>query len=268
MARAAVALRKSQRIRFASLGSGSKGNATLVSCGKTHLLIDCGFAMKETTRRLQRLGLEPEQLSAVLITHEHGDHIGGAGALVRRYQLPLYTTSGTKISGRLNGDVPDWRPINPERSFAINDLEIWPVTVPHDAREPVQFVISDGAHRLGILTDLGSITPHVVRHYQDCQALVLEANHDPELLARGPYPASLKRRVGGDFGHLSNQQAADFLTQMATEKLTHLVASHLSEQNNEPNLACSTLAEAINTTADWITLADQAEGFGWRDIQA
>lgn len=268
MARAAVALRKSRKIRFASLGSGSQGNGTLVSCGSTHVLIDCGFAMKETTRRLQRLGLEPEQLTAVLITHEHGDHIAGAGALVRRYQLPLYTTSGTKNSGRIKGEVPDWRSINPEAVFAINDLEICPVTVPHDAREPVQFVISDGANRLGVLTDLGSITPHVVRHFSGCQALVLEANHDPKLLARGPYPVSLKQRVGGDFGHLSNQQAADFLTQIDTKHLTHLVASHLSEQNNEPNLACSTLAEAINTAPDWVALADQAEGFGWRDIQA
>ncbi len=261
-------MRKSRRIRFASLGSGSKGNATLVSCGNTHLLIDCGFAMKETTRRLQRLGLEPEDLTAILITHEHGDHIGGAGPLARRYKLPLYTTNGTKISGRFNGEVPDWRPINPERSFAINDLEVSPVTVPHDAREPVQFVISDGANRLGVLTDLGSITPHVVRHYRNCNALVLEANHDPAMLARGPYPASLKRRVGGDFGHLSNQQAADFLTEINTEKLTHLVASHLSEQNNEPYLACSVMAEAINTTPDWIALANQEDGFGWRDIQA
>lgn len=261
-------MRKGSRIRFASLGSGSKGNATLVSCGTTHLLIDCGFAMKETARRLQRLGVEPQDLTAMLITHEHGDHIGGAGALARRHKLPVYTTNGTKISGRFNGEIPDWRPINPEHSFAINDLEVWPVTVPHDAREPVQFVISDGANRLGVLTDLGSITPHVLRHYQNCQALVLEANHDPAMLARGPYPASLKRRVGGDFGHLSNQQAADFLTQIETEKLTHLVASHLSEQNNEPNLACAILADAINTTPDWIALANQEEGFGWRDIQA
>jgi len=259
---------KSRKIRFASLGSGSKGNATLVSCGETHLLIDCGFAMKETTRRLQRLGVEPAELTAVLITHEHGDHIGGAGALVRRYQLPLYTTNGTKISGRFNGEVPDWRAINPEHSFAVKDLEVWPVTVPHDAREPVQFVISDGANRLGVLTDLGSITPHVVRHFQSCQALVLEANHDPDMLARGPYPVSLKRRVGSDFGHLSNQQAADFLTQIETDKLSHLVASHLSEQNNDPYLACSAFAKAVNTTPDWITLANQEEGFGWRDIQA
>ncbi|MBE0506490.1 MAG: MBL fold metallo-hydrolase [Marinospirillum sp.] len=254
-------------MRFASLGSGSKGNATLVSCGKTHVLIDCGFTMKEVTRRLQRLNLEPEQLSAVLVTHEHGDHIGGVGALVRRYKLPLYTTAGTRLTGRLNGEVPDWRSIHPEHPFAVGDLEIWPVTVPHDAREPVQFVLGDGQHRLGVLTDLGSITPHVVRHFSRCQALVLEANHDPQMLAVGPYPPSLKRRVGGDFGHLSNDQAADFLTQIETTKLTHLIASHLSEQNNCADLACQTLAAALNTTPDWITLANQEEGFGWREMQ-
>lgn len=260
-------MRQTGRIRFASLGSGSKGNATLVSCGRTHVLIDCGFTLKEVTRRLQRLNLEPEQLSAVLVTHEHGDHIGGVGALVRRHKLPLYTTAGTRLTGRLNGEVPDWRNIHPEHPFAVGELEIWPVTVPHDAREPVQFVLSNGQHRLGVLTDLGSITPHVVRHFRRCQALVLEANHDPQMLAEGPYPPSLKRRVGGDFGHLSNHQAADFLTRIESNRLTHLVASHLSEQNNCADLACQTLAAALNTTPDWITLASQEEGFGWREMQ-
>lgn len=261
-------MKSTGRIRFASLGSGSKGNATLVSCGKTQVLIDCGFPLKETSRRLQRLGVSPDALSAVLVTHEHGDHIGGVGALVRRHRLPLYTTNGTRLSGRLAGEIPDWRPINPEHAFAIGDLEIWPVTVPHDAREPVQFVLGNGADRLGVLTDLGSITPHVVRHYRRCQALVLEANHDPVLLAQGPYPPSLKRRVGGDFGHLSNQQAADLLRQVDTSCLKHLVASHLSEQNNSPELARDALAQALSTTGDWITLACQEEGFDWREICA
>ncbi|SFX30760.1 MBL fold metallo-hydrolase [Marinospirillum alkaliphilum] len=259
-------MKQGGRIRFASLGSGSKGNATLVSCGKTHVLIDCGFTLRETTRRLARLELTPDDLSAVLVTHEHGDHIGGVGALVRRHAVPLYTTAGTRLSGRLGGEVPDWRLINPEHPFAIGDLEVWPVTVPHDAREPVQFVLGNGAQRLGVLTDLGSITPHVVRHYRRCQALVLEANHDPQMLADGPYPPSLKRRVGGDFGHLSNQQAADFLLQIEAGQLTHLVASHLSEQNNCPHLAATELAQALNTSPDWITLAEQEQGFDWREI--
>ncbi|SFC39853.1 Phosphoribosyl 1,2-cyclic phosphodiesterase [Marinospirillum celere] len=255
----------SSRIRFCSLGSGSKGNATLVKAGKTQVLIDCGFTLKEISRRLQQQDVDPAELTAVLVTHEHGDHIAGVGALCRRYQLPLYTTPGTRLSGKL-GKVADWRKINPEHPFAIDDLEVWPVTVPHDAREPVQFILGNGAKRLGVLTDLGSITPHVVRHYRRCQGLVLEANHDPQLLAQGPYPPSLKRRVGGDYGHLSNQQAAHLLQQLDASQLSHLVASHLSEQNNCPDLARQTLAAALSTTPDWVTLADQDKGFDWREL--
>lgn len=228
-------------------------------------MIDCGFTLKEVVRRLNQQGIDPAELTAVLVTHEHGDHINGVGALCRRYQLPLYTTPGTHLSGKL-GQLPDWRQINPEHPFAIQDLEVWPVTVPHDAREPVQFIVGNGAQRLGVLTDLGCITPHVVRHYRRCQGLVLEANHDPDLLARGPYPPSLKRRVGGDYGHLSNQQAAGLLEHLEPNQLSHLVASHLSEQNNCPDLARSTLAAGLNTTPDWVTLADQDSGFDWREL--
>ncbi|WP_114417243.1 MBL fold metallo-hydrolase [Marinospirillum perlucidum] len=255
-------------LRFASLGSGSKGNATLVESGSTRVLIDCGFSLKETKRRLEQQGVAPETLTAVLVTHEHADHINGVGALCRRYQLPLYTTPGTRLSGRLGNQLPDWRAIHPEHPFAVGDLEIWPVTVPHDAREPVQFILGDGARRLGVLTDLGSITPHILRHYRRCQALVLEANHDPQMLAQGPYPPSLKRRVGGDYGHLSNQQAGDLLSQLEINHLTHLVASHLSEQNNCPQLAVETLAASLNASSDWICLADQEAGFSWREVSS
>lgn len=266
MAGAAIALISTNKIKFASLGSGSKGNATLIACGSTYVLIDCGFSLKETTYRLERLGLDPQDLSAILITHEHGDHINGAGAVARRYKVPVYSTNGTKISGRFKGELPDWRPITPEHPFAVQSLEIMPVTVPHDAREPVQFIVGNGAKKVGVLTDLGSSTPHLVRHFSRCQALVLEANHCPFMLAQGPYPPSLKRRVGGKFGHLSNQEAAELLSQLSTHKLEHLIASHLSEQNNSPDLAQAILAEALNTTPDWIGLADQEEGFGWRSL--
>lgn len=255
----------SSRISFSSLGSGSKGNATLVRSGKTLVLIDCGFTLKEATRRLGQQGVDPYQLTAVLVTHEHGDHIGGVGALCRRYKLPLYTTPGTRLSGRL-GKIDDWRKIDPEHPFAIGDLEVWPVTVPHDAREPVQFILGDGDRRLGLLTDLGCITPHVLRHYRRCQGLILEANHDPQLLAQGPYPASLKKRVAGDYGHLSNQQAAELLQQLDARQLQHLIASHLSEQNNCPNLAQETLAAGLNCASEWVTLADQETGFDWRQL--
>lgn len=255
----------SGRISFTSLGSGSKGNATLVKVGKTQVLIDCGFTLKEVTRRLQQQQVDPRELTAVLVTHEHGDHIGGVGALCRRYNLPLFTTPGTRLSGRL-GQLPDWRKIDPEHPFAVGDLEVWPVTVPHDAREPVQFILGNGASRLGVLTDLGSITPHVIRHYRRCQGLILEANHDPTMLAQGPYPPSLKRRVAGDYGHLSNQQAAELLLRLDAGQLQHLVASHLSEQNNCPDLARQTLAASLNCTPDWIALADQEAGLSWRQL--
>lgn len=223
--------------------------------------------MKETNQRLEEFGLEASQLSALLITHEHDDHLKGAGALARKYKLPVYSTHGTKFTNRM-GKLPDWRPINPERTFAVKDLEIKPVTVPHDAREPVQFVVSNGARRLGVLTDLGSLTPHVLKQFNRLDALVLEANHCPEKLANGSYPPKLKQRIAGRLGHLSNQQAASFLQQIDTSKLQHLVASHLSEENNHPELALNHLAEAVNTKANWVGLASQTEGLAWREITA
>lgn len=252
-------------IRFASLGSGSKGNATLVCAGTTRVLVDCGFTLKETCQRLERLGVAPASLTALLVTHEHADHIGGIGPLARRYRLPVYTTTGTRLSSRI-GELPSWQVIDGEQPFAIQDLQVQPVVVPHDAREPVQFVFSEGSVRLGLLTDLGSITPHVLQQYQQCQGLIVEANHDPQMLQAGPYPASLKRRVAGDYGHLSNQQTAAFLQQLDTRQLQHLVASHLSETNNLPQLAGQVLAEALNTTPGWITLADQQQGLDWRQL--
>lgn len=255
----------SSKLRFASLGSGSQGNATLVSCGSTLILVDCGFSMKETCIRLAKLGVEAEQLTAILITHEHQDHLKGAGALARRYKLPVYSTHGTRFTQRL-GKLADWRPINPEHPFAVEDIEVRPVTVPHDAREPVQFVLSNGAKRLGLLTDLGSITPHLLKQYNRLDGLILEANHCPELLAMGSYPPSVKRRIGGLYGHLSNQQAQNFLQQVDTSRLQHLIAAHLSEENNLPSLAVEHLAAGVSSEVSWIGLANQSEGLAWREI--
>ncbi|ODC02601.1 MBL fold metallo-hydrolase [Terasakiispira papahanaumokuakeensis] len=254
-----------QALRFASLGSGSKGNATLVSAGQTHILIDNGFALRDLTQRLARFELTPDDLNAVLVTHEHGDHVGGVGPLIRRHRLPVHMTYGTRLAAqRRLGQLPHWQMLTPEIPVTIGDLEVLPVTVPHDAREPCQFRLTDGQYQLGILTDLGSVTAHVVTTFQHCDSLVLEANHDPQMLAQGPYPPSLKARVAGDYGHLSNQQAAEFLQHIETGHLQHLVASHISEQNNQAALAGRVLAEALNCTEDWITLADQQQGFGWR----
>lgn len=256
-------------MRLASLGSGSKGNGTLVRAGDTLVLVDCGFTLRETVRRLALFGLAPDDLAAVLITHEHGDHVRGAGALARKYGVPLYSTFGTAraVTGKPAGFQSTlWREVRPGRAFEVADLTVTPVTVPHDAREPCQYRFSWRDRELGVLTDLGSLTPHVVDCYRECDALVLECNHDPELLASGPYPASLKRRVGGNYGHLSNEQAATLLGHCNVDRLQHLVLSHLSEQNNTPEHALAQIHRAVAHGQERIRVAGQNHGFDWLDI--
>ena len=197
-------------LRFASLGSGSKGNATVVAAGDTVVLIDCGFSLRETRRRLALLGLQPEQLTAILVTHEHSDHSAGVSRLARQCNIPVYLTQGTWNSGRLEG-CPEVVCFNCEHRFQIGHLEVEAVAVPHDAREPCQFRLHHAGLSVGVLTDLGSATSHVVERFRGCDALVLEFNHDLEMLHSGGYPAALKRRVAGDWGHLNNQQAAALL---------------------------------------------------------
>lgn len=252
-------------MRFASLGSGSRGNALVVESGDTRVLVDCGFAMADAERRLSRLALEPGDLDAILLTHEHVDHVRGVARLARRYDLPVWATPGT-FAAWAPGELPAIELFSPHEPFALADLEIWPYPVPHDAREPVQFVVADGDRRLGLLSDIGRVTPHVRSMVADCDALVLECNHDVGMLAAGPYPPSLKRRVGGDQGHLSNHQAAALLAALDGSRLQHVVAAHLSEQNNTPEAACAAMAEALNCTSDWLSAASQNEVLGWRSI--
>lgn len=252
-------------MRFASLGSGSRGNATLIESGSTRLLLDCGFSASETSRRLARLGIEAGELTAIIVTHEHGDHIGGVGSLARRYKLPVYMTHGT--AHRANtGELPRQINLDTHARLQINDIELQAFPVPHDAQEPVQFIFSDGRRRLGVLTDTGSITPHIIDMLSACDALLLECNHDTDMLAEGPYPASLKERVGGRFGHLSNAQAAELLQALDTSLLQHLVAMHLSDKNNTPWLARQALADALGCKDSEVLVADQDAGLAWRDI--
>lgn len=251
-------------LAFASIGSGSKGNGTLVAFDDTCVLVDCGFSLKETELRLQRLQITPQELSAILVTHEHSDHISGVGALARKYAVPVYLTAGTLRSGRI-GEVPRHHIINSHDLFQLGNLAIQPVAVPHDAKEPVQYVFRSDKSVLGILTDLGSITSHVIEHYRHCDALLLEANHCPQMLDDGPYPLHLKERVAGDWGHLSNQQSA-ILLQAMTKPLKHLVLAHLSEQNNHP----SRVEEHLRPhwpQADNVLFACQKKGFDWLSIE-
>ena len=252
-------------MRFAYLGSGSRGNGAVISSGSTHVLLDCGFPAGEAQRRLQRLGLEASQLAAILVTHEHGDHIGGVSALARRHRLAVFMTLGTRAAGKMHADV-DVQVIDGHSPFAVDDLEIPPYPVPHDARQPCQYVFHDGQMRLGVLSDAGCITPHIRSMLAPCDGLAVEFNHDRDMLARGPYPQSLKTRVGGQLGHLSNCQSAGLLAEIGMARLQHLVLAHLSEQNNSQALARQAAATALDVDEDWVQIADQDQGLDWRQL--
>lgn len=255
-------------MRFCSLGSGSSGNATLVEARDgartTRLLIDCGFTQKEFDARLGRVGLDPTELDAIFVTHEHGDHIGCAVALARRHGMALWMSRGTwRAIGAPELDDGLLRFARDGDTIEIGGLQLRPYTVPHDAAEPLQLCCSDGASRLGVLTDAGSITGHLQAALQGCQALVLECNHDRDLLAASSYPASLKARVGGRLGHLANESAAALLAACRHQGLRHVVAAHLSEQNNRPALAAAALAGALDASPDEVVVATARGGFDW-----
>ena len=256
-------------MRFASLGSGSQGNGLIVEAGATRILLDCGFSINDAVARLTRLGLAPGDLDAIVVTHEHEDHLGGVARFAARFGLPVYLTHGTFCA--LDGAQPvldDVNIIDSHTVVAIGDLELHPFPVPHDAHEPAQFVFGDGAVRLGVLTDVGAPTLHIQTMLSGADALVLECNHDADLLENGPYPAWLKRRIAGRLGHLDNAAAASLLAGLDCSRLQHVVAAHLSQQNNRPELACAALAGSLGCAPDWIRVATQDEGFGWLQIQS
>lgn len=251
-------------IRFCSLGSGSGGNATVVEArsGTTtsRVLVDCGFSLRELETRLARAGLGPDDLDAVFVTHEHGDHVGCAATLARRHDLALWMSRGTwRAIGEpaFDGDV--LRYARDGETITIGDLRLAPYTVAHDAYEPLQLRLSDGASDIGLLTDAGSITPHLLAHLRGCRAMLLECNHDRAMLEASRYPASLKARIGGPWGHLANDTAAEILAACMHDGLVHLVAAHLSEQNNRPDLVRAALAPSV----DEVVIADPLLGFEW-----
>lgn len=251
--------------RFASIGSGSSGNGTLVQAGNTVLLLDCGFSCKEVCSRLARLELKPEDVDAIVITHEHQDHIRGAGAFSRKYNIPVWTTYGTFQAGRM-GDPYEIQILSSFRPCRIGDIEIQPVPVPHDAREPVQFVFSAFSKRLGVLTDLGHITVQIQKMYSGLDALSLESNHDIEMLRTGRYSPALKQRVGGDYGHLSNAQAVSLASDIVHDKLQHLVVAHLSLENNNIESVETAFAPLLSQIQDGFHIACQEQGFSWKTI--
>jgi phosphoribosyl 1,2-cyclic phosphodiesterase len=244
-------------LRFALLGSGSRGNALVVESANASVLIDCGFAAREIESRLKLLDVDPATLAAIVVTHEHGDHIRGVGAMARRYKLPVWMTPGTYQSANY-GELPKLQLIDCHTgSWKIEDIDILPYPVPHDSREPCQFVISADRQNLGLLTDAGHITPHIIEQLQKCDSLVLEFNHDLQMLSTGPYPPSLQARVGGNHGHLSNQQALQLLRRVPVERFSNLVASHISEKNNDPELVRSMVSLHLPELKARFSLAEQ-----------
>jgi phosphoribosyl 1,2-cyclic phosphodiesterase len=255
-------------MRFASLGSGSQGNGLVVEVGSTRILLDCGFSIEDTVYRLGRRGLVPEDLDGIVVTHEHDDHIGGVARFAARYALPVYLTHGTfKALDGVRSSLPDVVLIDSHTAIAVGDMEIQPYPVPHDAREPTQFLFRDGAVCLGVLTDVGESTPHIQSMLSGIDALMLECNHDPEMLVKGPYPPQVKRRIASRFGHLDNAAAASLLAGLDCSRLQHVVAAHLSQQNNTPALARAALAGALDCAVDSIHVATQAEGSDWLEIR-
>lgn len=224
-------------MKFSVLGSGSKGNCTLVQSGSTRVLIDNGFSGKEVLARLHAIGVAADTLTALVITHEHGDHIKGVGVLARRLRLPIYANGATYRAGeQLLGNLPLRREFGTGESFVIDDLHLHPFALSHDSADPVGFVVGDGEQRMGYCTDTGTITRLMHHHLRLCQALILETNHDVELLRQGPYPLPLQQRVLSNRGHLANSDALAFARFLLHGELQSLVLAHLSEVNNTPQL--------------------------------
>lgn len=253
-------------MRFASLGSGSDGNALIVQVAQTTVMIDCGFGIAETVNRCARLGLAPERIDAIIITHEHADHVGGAPRFARRFGIPVWLTFGTLSATESRWDGCTLRGFDSHDAFLVGDIEVLPFPVPHDAREPAQMTLTDGQRRLGVLTDVGETTAHIEASLSHCDALFLEANHCEDMLYRSSYPPRLKQRISGRYGHLSNAASAEILKRVASGRLQRVVAAHLSRENNRADLAKDAFAAVLGGTAEDIFVATQEQGLEWVTI--
>ena len=233
-------------MRFCVLASGSKGNSTFVESGATRILIDAGLSGKEIERRLAAIRVDAASLSAILVTHEHHDHIAGVGVLSRRYRLPVFLNQATlRAGGETLRQLAACTPFVTGTTFPLQDLSIHPFVVSHDAADPVGFRIADGRHTLGYCTDTGKISQLMRHRLADCHGLIIESNHDPLLLKNGPYPEHLKQRVRSNVGHLPNREAADLVDTLRHAALRHVVLAHISETNNHPDLVWAAVREAM-----------------------
>ena len=256
-------------MRFKSLGSGSSGNATLVQVSgpdACNVLIDCGFGLRQLLQRLEYSGVLPDQLDAIFITHEHSDHTGCVQTLSKQYNIPVWMSLGTATAMGFVNTTNMLHTASDGDVIGIKSLQLRPFTVPHDAREPLQLTCTDGGSKLGVLSDLGHATAHVIAQLQGCNALMLECNHDADLLSASNYPNFLKVRISGEYGHLANVQSANIARAVLHTGLKHVVAVHLSHQNNLPELVKNSLSEALSCSSDEIIIATQDAGSPWLDI--
>ncbi len=236
------------KLSVASLNSGSNGNCYFIGNGDDAILVDAGISCREIEKRLKRLGLSIRMVKAVFITHEHGDHIHGLAAICRRHQLPVYITARTKAMAGRALDTMETNTFISTEAICVGGLTISAFPIRHDAAEPHNFVISNGAIRVGIFTDIGYACEHVIHHFRQCNAAFLEANYDDEMLERGPYPWPLKNRIRGGFGHLSNRQALKLFREHKPSFMSHLFLSHLSEENNSPEMVAGLFQKVAGRT--------------------
>lgn len=259
-------------MKVAVLGSGSAGNATLVRAGHTHVLVDAGFSAKDLERRLGVLGVDPEQVQAIVISHDHGDHTRGMGVFARKHGTPLYMTEATRDAcAKLLRGPEEVRTYRPGRPFVVGDVRVEPFITVHDAADPVGLAVVDECTglRMGVATDLGRPTAQIRHALSRCDLLVLEANHDEVLLATSPYPWSVKRRIASSHGHLSNQAAAQFAVELLHPRLAGVVLAHLSNECNRPELALEVVGAALEK-AGWkghLEVAPQHEPTAWLDVE-
>lgn len=249
-------------VQFVSLGSGSNGNSTLVRVGDTLLLIDAGFSARVITERLSNIGVATEDITAILVSHEHSDHVKGVSVLARKFQIPVWLTRGTYRRLK-DKKIPQTEFIHPHGSFCIGDAKITPFPIPHDAAEPCQYVIGDGKKRFAIATDMGCVTPYINEQLTGVDALLLEANYDGQMLFNGSYPYALRSRIDGRYGHLSNDQSAILAAQLEHPGLQKLFLGHLSENNNTPDSAFDSVANRMKRGGDDICVLQRAAVSDW-----
>jgi phosphoribosyl 1,2-cyclic phosphodiesterase len=240
------------------LASGSRGNAIYLSDGDTSILVDAGLSGIELQRRMQARGLAPERLNAIVVSHEHADHIHGVGVLSRRYKLPVYMTEKTRSAlPAAVGKLSDIQTFSAGRSFSVGAVRLEAFAVSHDASEPSGFIFAINGVKIGLATDLGIATALVRERLKNCRMLILESNHDRQMLEEGPYPWPLKQRIQSRLGHLQNEAARDLLAALVHDGLSHVVLAHLSQTNNRPEKAVAAVAPALNGSRAALTVALQ-----------